>query len=59
MNDDIANVLDFIEAITEAQEANRAECECPLCCGVVHLSVSPLNQHLFAKYKKCGMALRE
>ncbi len=59
MDNNFADILDFIEAITEAQEAGRAECECPLCCGVVKLSVSPVNQHLFAKCEKCGMVLRE
>lgn len=59
MDNDIADVLDFISAINEAQEANRAEFECPLCCGTAHLSISPLNQHLFAKCEKCGMTLGE
>lgn len=59
MDNDMANVLDFIATINEAQEENRVEFECPLCCGIAHLSISPLNQHLFAKCEKCGMTLRE
>ena len=52
-------IIELLQAITEAEEAGRDELVCPMCGSNARIGRSDYNHHLWYHCDQCGLTLME